>query len=704
MNETTNTDQPTVELLQPQWVNPPSVTDLKADLTSANSDHSTQVALIEDWIEAMKVEGRHKPKTRKGRSSTQPKVIRKQAEWRYAALSEPFLSSEDLFKVSPISWEDRKAAQQNALVLNNQFNTKIDKEAFIDEYVRTAVDEGTVFLKVGWEREEETYDAIEPVISFTDNPAFTATYQYLAELEATNPLEFRLSVPEQFKQGLEYFKQGRVVEPKITGRQEVKKTRVLRNHPTVEICDYHNVIVDPSCRGDIDKAQFVIYSFEASMSDLEKDGRYKNLKSINIENSSILGEPDHATNDSNFNFSDQPRKKFVVYEYWGYWDIDGTGIVKPIISTWVGDVMIRLEENPFPDQAHPFVDVSYLPIRKSVYGESDANLLIDNQKIIGATVRGMVDIMARSANGQTGMRKDMLDPVNKRRYERGMDYEFNQSVDPRVGIHLHTFNEIPASAQYILEMQNREAQEFTGVRPFGATNSDGIGDSATAARDVMDAASKRELGILRRLSKGLVKVGRKFIAMNAEFLEDQEVVRITNEDFVPIDREDLAGNFDLKLSISTPEDDNAKAQELAFMVQTAGPNADPGEIRMIRAEIARLRKMPDLAKRIEEYEPQPDPVQQQIQLLQVELLKAQIQNELAHAYERTAGGTLDNAKASNVQSDTDNKDLDFVERESGVTQERELQKHRAQAEANMRLKQFEHQLKSQESALKTANN
>jgi hypothetical protein len=109
------------------------------------------------------------------------------------------------------------------------------------------------------------------------------------------------------------------------------------------------------------------------------------------------------------------------------------------------------------------------------------------------------------------------------------------------------------------------------------------------------------------MAAGVVKAGRKIIAMNAVFLEDREVIRVTNQSFVDIRRDDLPGNFDISLAISTAEEDNAKAQELSFMLQTVGPNAGWGVTSLILSDIARLRKMPDLAKKIADYQPEPDP-------------------------------------------------------------------------------------------------
>jgi hypothetical protein len=694
MNE--QTFAPVVEVTPlTDWKNAPTLAELKQDLQDAKPIHDGQITRVGEWLDNLNVTGNAKVKS--AGSKIVPKLIRKQAEWRYGALSDPFLSTEDVFNVSPVTWEDRDAAIQNQLILNHQFNTKIDKVTFIDEYVRTAVDEGTVIVRTGWDFHEEEYKDQVPVVEFQVNPELAPLHEFLAQLQVESPSQWATDVPEELKQAHELtVEQGVPIEAIITGYEEKTLTRTVRNCPTVEICDYRNVVFDPTCMGDISKASFAIYSFESSLSQLKKDGKYKNLDQIKIDNNSILGTPDHAVPGDNqtFNFSDEPRKKFVVYEYWGYWDIDGSGTVKPVVIAWVGDTLIRMEENPFPDKALPFVVVSYLPVRKQIYGEPDGALLEDNQKVAGAVTRGMIDIMGKSANGQTGIRKDALDATNRRKFDKGLDYEFNANVDPRQGIYMHTYPEIPQSAQFMLQLQNMEAESLTGVKSFSnGVSGQSLGNVAAGVRGALDAASKRELGILRRLSDGVIKIGRKFISMNAEFLSEEEVVRITNDEFVKIRRDDLAGAFDLKLSISTAEEDNNKAEELAFMLQTTGNGMDPGMQKMILSDIARLRKMPDLAKKIESYEPQPDPLAQRKAELEIALLEAQINAENAKTQERLATAQLngakvgtEGAKAGNISSDTDLKNLDFVEQESGVKQERDLQRVGEQAKSQAKLK------------------
>lgn len=683
------------------WTKEPTVAELKQDYQDARGSHDSQMTKINTWLDNLHVRGKARVNPGKNASKVVPKLIRKQAEWRYAALSEPFLSTADMVSVNPVTWEDKDAAVQNQLVLNHQFNNRLNKVAFIDEYVRTVVDEGTAILRVGWDFQEKEVDVEVPDVEFVFDDSLGPMHQHLAEMKASDPQAYANEVAPEMQQAHDMaIEHGRPVKPNIIGKKTVKQMKTVRNQPTLEVCDYRNVLIDPTCMGDIDKAGFVIYSFESSLSELKKDSRYKNLENINLDTNSILGTLDHVATSAdtqNFNFSDNPRKKFVVYEYWGFRDLDGSGVVQPFVAAWVGDTPIRMELNPFPDQKLPFVIVQYLPVRKSSYGEPDGALLEDNQKISGAVTRGMIDLMAKSANGQTGIRKDALDLTNRKKFEDGRDYEFNANVDPRQGIYHHVFPEIPASAQFMLQLQNFEAESLTGVKAFSqGISGAGLGDVAAGVRGALDAASKRELGILRRLSAGIIAVMRKFLSMNGEFLSDVEVVRVTNDQFIPVRRDDLAGDFDLKLSISTAEEDNNKAEQLAFMLQTLGNSVDQGIVMMILADIARLRKMPELEHQLKNFKPEPDPIQQKLQELEIAKLEAEIMKIRADALRGQTGGQLDTAKvdteeakAENLRAETDRVNLDYVEQESGVHQERDLQKAGAQAQAQAGMKVIE---------------
>ena len=617
------------------WANEPKLSDLKADYLSCKPSHDVQISKIEHWRDLLNVSGSERPKSIPGRSRVQPKLVRRQAEWRYSALSEPFLGTHKVFSITPKTFEDTQAAKQNELLLNWQFDTKLNKVKFIDDYVRAIIGEGTGIVKLSWCRETRPILREDPVFQAVpvQDQQTLEQLQQAGELSQTNPRMFDETVPPEIKYGVQVMASGEAPMPvigQVIGYQQVQDEEIICNHPYVEVINPRNVYIDPSCNGDFNKAYFVIESFETSYADLVKDGRYVNLEKINWDELGTNDDPEHTTDTpDDFNFKDKSRKKVVAYEYWGYYDINGDGSLVPIVATWVKDTLIRLEENPFPDQKLPYVVVPYLPQLRSVYGETDAELLGDNQRILGAVTRGMIDSLGRSANAQQGFAKGFLDPINKRKFMNGEDYEFNPSMPPQAAFVEHQYPELPQSAMLMLQMQNQEAEALTGVKAFsGGLAGDAYNSKvATAIRGVLDAASKREMAILRRLAKGMQEIGHKIIAMNAVFLSDEEVVRVTNKEFVSIKREDLRGEFDLEVDIATAEEDNAKSENLAFLLQTIGNNMDQQISMMVLAEICDLKRMPELAERLRTWQPDPEQVQYQKMMQQLQLQNLQLQNQ-----------------------------------------------------------------------------
>ncbi|EJB8489834.1 chromosome partitioning protein ParB [Acinetobacter baumannii] len=708
MNQTTLSPSTTQIKKMTGWKKEPTVAELHWDFQQAKSAQQAHMSRVAEWLDNLNIEGSAKVQHKnKNRSTIVPKLIRKSAEWRIPALTEPFLSTSNLFQVDPMTWADKKAALQNALILNYQFQNLIDKVAFFDEVIRAVVEEGTAIVRVGWDFEEREVLEDETVYRFVPDFGLLDQLRQLIPEYQANPTLFKDTHPEAVTKSVEATLQMQAPMRALpSGTRKVKKLRVVRNQPTVEVCNLNNVYIDPTCNGNLDKAQFIIHSFETTYAELKRDSRYKNLEQLVLD--SARNDPDHTYEDDSqaMQFSDKARKKIVVHEYWGYWDCDDNGTLHSIVASWVGNTLIRLEKNPFPDGKLPFVSMTYLPKRKSVYGEPDAELLLENQKILGAVTRGVIDLMGRSANGQTGMQKGMLDATNRVKYERGDDYEFNPNADPRQGIFMHTYPEIPQSAQFMIQAMNMEAESLTGVKSFsgsGGITGSSLGDTAIGVRSAMDAASKREMSILRRISAGVVRLGRKIISMNAEFLDEEQVIRITDEEFVAIKRDDLAGNFDLKLTISTAEGDEAKAQQIAFMMQTIGNNMDPGLRNQMLAEIFRLRKMPEFAKQIENYQPQPDPMQQQLQMLEMEKLKAEIELLRAQTQEALSEGSLkqakipvESARANSLQGDADKKSLDFVEQQDGTQHQRQMDLQAAKNAATLASQAMQHQFDSQE--------
>lgn len=629
--------------------------DLKADFTAAKELRSELDTKIRKWKSEYNSElyGNEV----EGKSKLVSKDIKKQSEWLLPGLLEPFVSTPDIIKASPVTPEDAEAAPKIEVLLNTQFCRQFNRYNFMTKALKVLDQEGTVVIRTGWELEEKSVEIME-------------------EKEVPNP---------QLQQAVALAQQG-LIDPRAlnqfpqTIKQQVKtlKTIAVKNRPTAMVCRNEDVFIDPTCQDDMDNCQFVVYRYESDMTTLRKSGVYKNLDLIDLKDN-ING--DYTTPDTtNFKFRDNPRKKILVYEYWGNYDINEDGLAEPIVCTWVDDVIIRLQDNPFPDKKPPFIVLPFSFTPFSLYGEPNAELLSDVQKIKTAIYRGFIDNMALSNNGQKGIRKGALDYSNKKRFLNGQNFEFNGTPND---FYDGKFNELPGSIFNVLTLMNNEAESITGVASFNTgLNGNSLGSTATSIRGAIDSATNRRLNLVRNISENLVKpLLRKWLAYDAEFLDEESQFRITNDEFVYLKKDDLGANIDIDLTISTSDDNQAKAQELAYMLQTIGPSEDPGIRKIIMTEIARLYRMPQLARMIETYEPQTDPVAEQMRQLQVAMLQAQVNNEQSKADENSVDRELKGAKvqtelakAKNINSTADKTDLDYIQQYAGVQQKAELQK------------------------------
>lgn len=606
------------------WLKEPSYQDFKNDLENSSSFHEEYKKKLLQYEEDR--EGGPKIEARPGKSTARPKIVRKNAEWKYPKLEDPFLNTEDMFEIRPRTWEDAKAAEQNELLLNYQWSTKINKTKLINDIVRYIVDDGTVIVKTGWEVEEKMVKITQ------EEPIYASPEESLILME--NAVKTGQMSEEEFVARMQA---GELMQ--IGTREvEIEVPKIVKNQPKYEVCNNANIIIDPTCEGYIQEANFIIHEYDTNIAELKKEeyfkdpetgevsGVYKNLDLIRDEDGKAVYDEHKSQAYNDFKFADKARKKLTAYEYWGYWDINGDDVLVPIVATWVGEVLIRLEENPFPHKRLPFSLAQYMPVKKEVMGEPDAELLRENQESIGKLTRAAHDITSEQAVGQEFIDESLLPSIGVRQqYEKGNTVYYRTGMNPKTSIYKKTVDPVPPAVFNMIQWQQADAESLTGTKAFhGGISGDALGDSVGAVRTALDASSQRELSILRRLSEMFKDIARLTIAMNQAYLSEEEVVRVTNEEFVTIRRDDLAGEFDLKIDVSTPEKDEDTANKLNMLLQTNAASMDPAEARIYRARIAKLWKQPDLAKSIEAYEPKADPIQEELQALALEEAKLRI--------------------------------------------------------------------------------
>jgi len=411
----------------------------KADLKASEPMHDDLQGKIEGWISAYN--GEAYGNEQKGKSAIVSRDIKKQSEWQHSTIIDPFVSAVDIIKATPVTAEDVESARQNELVLNTQFCRQFNRYNFMTKAAKVLDMEGTAVIQCGWDYEDEEVEVEVPIIG-------------------------------RMPDGSEM----------ILGTQTVMETRIITNKPTAVVCRNEDIYIDPTCMDDMDKCQFVIYRYETDMSTLRQDGRYKHLDKV-AKGSLGENEVDFDSEDeTEFRFEDDPRKKKVVYEYWGNYDVDGDGITEPIVCTWIDDVVIRLEDNPYPDGKPPFIVVPFNSVPFQMHGEANAEFIGDNQKIKTAITRGIIDNMAQSNNGQKGIRKGALDVANRRKFINGENFEFNGTPNDFWD---GSYNSIPGSAFDMLGMMNNEIESITGVKSFsGGISGNSLGNMLDILTDI----------------------------------------------------------------------------------------------------------------------------------------------------------------------------------------------------------------------------
>ena len=614
------------------------LTALKEDFRSSESHQQEWQAQREEW--RSQSVGEEYGNEVDGKSRIVSKDIAKQISWMLPSLADPFLSSPDIVKTNPVTEEDLPGATQSELLLNTFFCRKFPRHNFIMKALKVLLTEGTVVVKTGWDYEGEEID-----------------------IQAES-----VAVDEYGREFIEVI--------------DTTKIKILKNEPTAEVCRNEDIFIDPTCMDELDKCQFVIHRYETDMSTLRKDGRYKNLDKLGDQIGDTTTDADGylSQDQTGFKFNDEPRRKLLAYEYWGYYDVDGDGEVEPIVCTWVNNTIIRLQTNPYPDNKPPFVIVPFNSIPFQMFGEALAEIIGDNQKVKTAITRGIIDNMAKSNNGQIGFARGALDDNNRRKFLKGDNFEYNGNMSQ---FWQGSYNQIPGSAFDMLGMQNNEIEAQTGVKSFsGGITGSALGVSATGARGALDATSVRRTALVRNIAENMIKpLMRKWLAYFGEFMEPEEVIRITNTQFAPIRRDDLAGNLDIEITISTAEDNSARAEQYSFLLQTLGNNM-PFEItQKVLAKIAKLARDPEMEKDIKEFKKEPDPAAEQMKQIQLERaqlendkLRAEIERDKARASEdridaqvKMAKMESEKARARKLNSDADMVDLNYVDKDHGFS-------------------------------------
>ena len=616
----------------------------KASLVSKTKVDSS----IQKWVKAYN--GQKYGNEVKGRSEIVMKDIKKTIKTMSPSIIEPFMTSDTLVSAKPVRVGAEDVAAYNSDILNYQYNNQFDKLEFITSISMILPKEGTVFVRTGWDFKESVEKKELTGLGFEE----------LQVLQQTNPNDVKNVVQE---------KNGSFT---VT----LEKRTTLWNKPTGVICKNESITTDPTAHSFKD-SKFITYEYEKSYSDIKKEKDiydYQPITDEMLEQAGTSRYPETALGgqraidnynsgvDHHFNFSEKSSRKVRIIEYWGEYDLDGSGTNQQIVCAWIKntDTILRLEKNPYPDNAIPFVSCQYGFEPFTVWGNGVADVLGDGQQIHTAIMRGFIDNMSLSNNGQKFFQKGAIDYVNLGKLQRGEKYVELNNLN---GMTDGSYNQIPASSFNVYDMITKENELLSGANSqMEGIDSATIGRTASGVNQVMGAAQRHMVVIVRVIAEMYKDMFNKWAIYNTAFLDDEQAFQIAGV-LANLDKSQVSGDINIEMNINLDAMNSQKLQQINMLLQqsqTLGQAVPPMVIPLLVAEIFEGFGKYEYAKQIREYQPEPDPVQQQMQQLELQKLQMEIAKMEAEIALTQAKAVESESKAVESQSRADNTDMNTL--------------------------------------------
>jgi len=608
------------------WKNKPKLKDLKKDYDNSKTFRDYMVDEINNRIKLYKEETRD-VKQRAGsermKSRYTSNLIKKQLRWVIPNIEEPILATDALFKLNAKNIEAVEQTGINKDTLNHQWNIEVGKTSFINRSVRKFAIEGVTVTKIGWTVKTKKEKVATQKTIYTSDPARVNEILIKAQQD-----------PEMFNKLKQmYEQQGQVP----CGAEIVidEKDIVIENRPKLEVRDNRAIIIDPKANGVWEDVKFVIDICETDYSTLKGNDSYFNLDYVKKYIESKFGDEYPTYNDiidkdtedyDTFQFSDLARKKITMYEYWGYWDVNGDGTLVSIVASWIGDKLVRLEENPFPHGEIPYAVATFEPDADLFIGESDVNLLEEDQKGMTGTIRAMQDITNDDAIGQEFIDGSIFESaVQRQNYEKGKTVWLRKNADPRNAIYRKETKPVPNVLFNMKQLYGEHATLLTGVEEMDGGAGSRKQQSLSGPPISTDAKTNREMGVLRRYSAMLERVGKLILSMNKEYLLTGYAYTKHNKIEIIKDIKALRDDFHVSTKVLTNAMSDAIAAKINFMLQTNGSHMSPKLAMIHYKDIAELWNREDLVRAVDNEMNQP-PSEQEVMMQQLELERLKLEN------------------------------------------------------------------------------
>ena len=506
-----------------------------------------------------------------GASKIVDSTIFNMVEWATPSLIQPFMETPDFIKVVPESGDlkDIVAAEYNRELLNYQMRKRMDMYSVYYDTFKTFQVTGDAYWKITWQKRDISKG--EPV----SRPMLTFI----------NPNAIRW----------DWTVQGGFMHSKIaTHEEDWTRSDVIQMKGKPGVMDEQ-----------IDKV----------LSGMGRSWKHTRLRDEAPESEGYAGEK--------LDITEKAKKLFLRREHWTEYDIDGTGILKPVMAVFIEDHLVQLIANPYDFARPPFTMAECVrdPMGNPALGWAD--ILDPIQRFRTGILRMASDNLNNQLNGLYEVDQTSVDDI-------GFQLLMNAKQGSRIGIPTRkpgSINPLPTAPLARDAFQIWELLENAGENRGGFTrysqgmDSKSLNQTATGFVGITQRSEMRLWEMATRFAESCLKpMIRMMISLNQQMLSKVDIevqfgidgrgIQFTDSEgnaqtidadpgeLIQVTDKDIAGYFSVNLDLQVGSDKQQKVNNMfqygqyLGSLQTVDPEVLNAVNQVILVETARLMDMP----------------------------------------------------------------------------------------------------------------
>ena len=449
-------------------------------------------------------------------------------EWSLPSLMRIFFGGEDVITIRGRNAEDEKRAELMQKLINFQIQVQNPGFMIFYRWFKDALIGGLGIIKAWWEKEVK--------------------HQAMKGLFSLEEAELMKQAPD-----IEVLK----VEPVENGVYVVvtyKLKKLTKNQPVFTNIPPNEFIYHPDA-SSIANATFVAHRKLVTADYLRRKAQEGLYKKEAVEEAIRKGQEQEGYNWDELNVvlkpdssqftppqvDDEARKLFKLYECYTKYDVNGDGLLEPVIVTVVNDTILRVEENLYGRP--PFFVLSPILEPYEIWGKSFADILNDIQAIKTALIRQILVNIALNNDPKLEVLEtavNLADLLQDKEFIRVRQQGAVRPL-PTQPLAPWTFN--------FLEFMEGQKENRTGVTRYNqGLDARSLNKTATGIQLIMSAAQQR-LELIARIfaETGVKEFFRFLVELNQRFITQDVVIRLTNQTLT-ISPDDIKGDFDLEIN------------------------------------------------------------------------------------------------------------------------------------------------------------